>query len=180
MGTDTDPSGRILQFVTDMTKISANVRGVDLGTDQDLTLAIQLDQGNTTAFDPTPEFKPDRDWLFSIDKSLLASFVSSNVSAQESQLDPSVVATTPVVTFTSGGITIDGGGSKKIDPCGTIPFTFEYTAIPTVCNRSGKSVFSLCISNTRHRRRTTGQGRRSVSEGFPFLAVCSLPAWRKL
>ncbi|MGH9966947.1 MAG: hypothetical protein ACREBG_03805 [Pyrinomonadaceae bacterium] len=146
------PLDGILQFVKDMTNISANINGVDLGTDQHLKLAIQLDQGNTTTFDSTfTQFPrlPDSDWLFSVDTSLLASSISSNISARESQLDPSVVPTTPVVAFTSGGIMIDGGGSKTVGVCGSVPFTFKYTAIPTVCARNGKSVFRLCVHNTQ-------------------------------
>ena len=53
MGTDTDPAGRHASIRHGHDKITANVLGVDLGTDQDLTLAIQLDQGNTTTLTDT-------------------------------------------------------------------------------------------------------------------------------
>jgi hypothetical protein len=146
------PLDGVLQFVTDMTKISANVIGVDFGTDQDVKLAIQLDKGNPTAFDPSfTQFShfPDNDWLLSLDTSLLSSYISSNVAARESQLDAGIVATTPVVAFTPAGITIDGGGSKSAGACGSVPFTFKYTALPKVCSRNGKSVFSMCIYTTQ-------------------------------
>lgn len=146
------PLDGVLQFVTDMTKISANVIGVDFGTDQELKLAIQLDKGNTTAFDSSfTQFShfPDSDWLLSLDTSLLRSYISTNIAARESQLDAGVVATTPVVNFTPAGITIDGGGSKAVGLCGSVPFTFKYTAMPRVCSRNGNSVFSLCINNTQ-------------------------------
>jgi hypothetical protein len=145
------PLHGILQFVTDMTKISANVIGVDFGTDQDLKLAIHLDKGNTTTFDPTyTQFShfPDSDWLLELNTSLLSSYISSNISARETQLDASIVATPPVVNFTRAGITIDGGGSKSAGACGSVPFTFKYTAVPKVCSRSGNSVFSMCVNNT--------------------------------
>lgn len=145
------PLDGILQFVKDMTNISANINAVDLGTDQQLKLALQLDQGSPTTFDPTfTQFSryTDSDWLFSVDPSLLASSIASNISAREAALDPAITPTAPVVAFTSSGITIDGGGSKTAGVCGSVPFTFKYTAIPTVCARNGKSVFRLCVHNT--------------------------------
>ncbi|MDQ2936761.1 MAG: hypothetical protein M3R67_04555 [Acidobacteriota bacterium] len=146
------PLDGILQFVTDMTKISANVIGVDFGTDQDLKLAVQLDKGNPIAFDPSyTQFShfPDSDWLLSLDTNLLSSYISSNIVARETQLDAGIVATTPVVTFTPAGITIDGGGSKSAGSCGSVPFTFKYSAVPKVCSRNGMSVFSMCIYTTQ-------------------------------
>lgn len=123
-----------------------------MGTDQDLKLAVQLDKGTPSGFDSaSTQFShfPDSDWHLSVDTNLLSSYISSNISARAPQLDGSVTAITPVVNFTSGGITIDGGGSKSAGACGNVPFTFKYTAVPKVCNRSGKSVFSLCVYNTQ-------------------------------
>jgi len=146
------PLDGVLQFVTDMTQVTANVTGVDFGTDQDVKLAIQLDKGSPSVFDPTfTQFShfPDSDWLLSLDTSLLSSSIASNISARESQLDSSVTAAAPVIAFTSNGITIDGGGTKSAGICGNVRFTFKYTATPTVCSRNGKSVFSLCVVNTQ-------------------------------
>ena len=146
------PLDGILQFVDDLTKISANVTGVDLGTDQDVKLAIQLDKGNATAFDPSfTQFShfPDSDWLLSLDTSFLSSYISSNIAAREMQLDASIVASTPVVNFTPVGITIDGGGTKSVGICGDVPFNFKYSAVPDICSRSGISEFSMCVYNTQ-------------------------------
>ena len=146
------PLDGILQFVADLTGISANVTGVDFGTDQDVKLAIQLDKGNTTVFDPSfTQFShfPDSDWLLSLDTSFISSYISSNIAVRETQLDGSIVASTPAINFTSAGITIDGGGTKSAGICGDVPFTFKYSAVPIICSRSGKSVFSMCVYNTQ-------------------------------
>jgi hypothetical protein len=146
------PLDGILQFVTDMTQVTANVIGVDFGTDQDVKLAVQLDKGSPSTFDPSftqfPHF-PDSDWLLSLDTSFLSSSIASNISRQETQLDAGVTASTPVIAFTSNGITVDGGGTKSAGICGNVRFIFKYTATPKVCNRNGKSVFSLCVYNTQ-------------------------------
>lgn len=163
------PLHGVLQFVTDMTKISANVVGVDLGTDQDLKLAIQLDAGGTTAFDPSySQFShfPDSDWLLSLDKSLLSSSISANVAARATQLDPGIVSTTPVVAFTPAGITVDGGGTAAAGLCGSVPFTFKYTAVPKVCGRNGASVFSLCVYPTQRPTRHYRDAGQEVCVGL--------------
>jgi hypothetical protein len=146
------PLDGALQFVTDVTQIPLNLIGVDLGTQQDLKLALQLDKGSSSTFDPTfTQFShfPDNDWLLDVDKSLLSSYVSSNISTRETQLDPSITPTTPSISFTQGGILVDGGGSKTIGNCGSVPFTFEYSALPKVCKRNGNSVVSMCVYTNR-------------------------------
>lgn len=146
------PLDGVLQFVTDMTQVTANVVAVDFGTDQDVKLAVQLDKGSPSTFDPTfTQFShfPDSDWLLSVDTSLLSSSISANVTARMSQLDPAVTPSPPVISFTPSGIILDGSGTKPVGICGNVRFVFQYTATTKVCSRNGKSVFSLCVINTQ-------------------------------
>jgi hypothetical protein len=146
------PLDGILQFVKDMTKVSAVIAAVDLGTEQTLKLAAQLDQGGAGAFDPAAvQFSqfPDVDWLLSIDTGLISSSIVSNVVSAVSQLDSAAHLSAPTVAFTASGITIAGSGTKSFGLCGDVPYGFLYTATPNVCRRNQDSVVEICVDPTQ-------------------------------
>jgi hypothetical protein len=123
--------------------------GIDLSTDQDLTLALTVDKGTPRPFRPTVArlrtVAGGADWGIWIDRELVTPYirqaVSDRVAAEAAKKGLTMLQDRTDVTFGSSGIAVDVAGRVKVPLCGDVPVRIQVAAAPSICNR----VLGMCV-----------------------------------
>ncbi len=146
------PTQQIIKIVNGLVGAPVKLTGVAIGSDQDLRIALLMDQGSPLSFSSQTWLRPGDDWGVSIDTSFVASAIRKKVADKAREKDPAISITVGV-TFTRSYYTtgpkdeiiIDASGSAPQGLCGVVNFSLKATAAPRVCrNTNGRSVLQLC------------------------------------
>jgi hypothetical protein len=146
------PAQQIIKIVSGLVGAPVNLTGVALGSDQDLRIALLMDQGSPLTFSSQTWLRPGDDWGVSIDTSFVASSIRRKVEAKAREKDPAISITVNLTFaksfYTTGprdDIIIDAAGSAPQGLCGVVNFSLKATAMPRVCrNANGRSVLQIC------------------------------------
>jgi hypothetical protein len=148
------PIHKIVNLVSALVRVKANVTGMDLASDGDLKLAVVVDQGTPFAFDSTSVFShyPDTDWGFSLDTNLIDAALRRKIIAAAAQSDATVTVTPGPTRFTAVGsaggkhnlLSVDVTGSKPVPICGNIGISFHVSVEPRICKRGTDAMLVMC------------------------------------
>ncbi len=147
--------------------------GIDLSSDQDLTLALTVDKGAPRPFRPTVArlrtVAGGADWGIWIDRELVTPYirqaVSDKVAAGAAQKGLTMLQDRNDVTFGSSGIAIDVGGRVKVPLCGEVPVRIQVAATPKVCNRW----LGMCVPDPAITISPVNDGQKVCVSGLTLL-----------